>query len=106
MSKYNGLWCDRIRPSCTKNESVEDTNAAKNSTMSAIQNGNIQPTLRVDKTTSFYPNTGCNNSSFHQIQQQNGGIISSYNTNATMSIDHKVPQQNYKLSTLAHPVKV
>ena len=74
--------------------------------MSAIQNGNIHPTLRVDKTSSFYPNTGFKNSPFHQIQQQNGGIFSSYDTNATMSLDPKVPPQNYKLSTLAPPVKV
>ena len=86
---------------------MEDSNVAKNSTMSAIQNGNIQTTLRVDKTSNFYPSTGFNNSPFHQIQQhQNRGVISNYNTNGGLNLDHNVPPQSYKLSTLSHPAKV
>ena len=77
---------------------------AKNANLSSVQNGSMQATLRADKASSFYSPTGFNPTSFHQIQQQNGNIAN-YNLNGGTSFDPNVPQ-NYKLSTLANPLKV
>ena len=104
VSKYNGFWCDTICPSCKKNESLDQPNMSKNTNLSSAQNGNIQTTLRADKTSSFYSPTGFSQASFHQIQQQNGNIAN-YSTNGESSLRPNV-QHNYKLSTLAHPLKV
>ena len=102
--KYNGFWCDTICPTCKKNESLDQPNVSKNTNLSSAQNGNIQTTLRADKTSSFYSPTGFDHTSFHQIQQQNGNLLN-YNLNGEPSFGPSVPN-NYKLSTLANPLKV
>ena len=101
---YNVVWCDVICPTCKKSESLDQPNISKNTNISSAPNGNIQTTIRGDKTSSFYSPKGFNQNSFHQIQQHNGNIPN-YSLNVDANFGPNVTH-NYKLSTLANPLKV
>ena len=104
ITKYNGFWCDKIRPVRTKTETIEGCSGVKNTNTIANQNGNLQTSLHANTKSSFYAPNGFPHSPFHQIQQNE--ITSSHNSiDGGFRLDQNIPQ-NYKLSTRGHHLKV